>query len=175
MGTGRPQAFGSRPPGRPASATNRYIETSRFGHVRLDERRRSRSGTSDVSGGRRMACDRCHSVGSVEQPDNAVLLDITHGFGSQRFPFVGCDISNTDYSCDEATDTVTYQLDAIQTRTGDPLVVVGHDHPNRSRPLTLKEIASMREILVPEAAPYRTLIPDGAATDPTWPKAQQLE
>ncbi|MFP6685311.1 MAG: hypothetical protein VB934_11385, partial [Polyangiaceae bacterium] len=30
-----------------------------------------------------MACDRCHSVGDPAAPKNEVLLDITHGFGSE--------------------------------------------------------------------------------------------
>ena len=42
-----------------------------------------------------MACDRCHSVGDPNAPDNATLLDITHGFGSERFPLKACDVTMT--------------------------------------------------------------------------------
>lgn len=122
-----------------------------------------------------MACDRCHSVGEAENPDNQVLLDITHGFGSQRFPFDGCNVVNEDQSCDPDSDEVTYQLDAVQTRQGDPLVVVGHPFPQESRPLSLEEIARMRQVPVPAGAPFSTPTADDALTNRLWPPAQQLE
>ena len=118
-----------------------------------------------------MACDRCHSVGSADKPTNEVLLDITYGFGSERFPQEGCDVSNEDDSC-LGSDRTVYQLDAIQTRTGEPLVVVGHPDPIESRPLTLEEIGRMREVLVPESPLYSTPIPANALTDRRWPAAQ---
>ena len=122
-----------------------------------------------------MACDRCHTIGDPANPDNAVLLDITHGFGSERFPQEACDVTNDDESCDPATDWITYMLDAIQTREGEPLVIVGHPDPLESRPLTLEEIEAMRAILVPPDPPYSTPIPADALTNPKWPAAQQVE
>ena len=119
-----------------------------------------------------MACDRCHSVGDPASPDNQVLLDITFGFGSQRFPQQACDVTNADDSCDPVTDTKVYQLDRIQTHEGKPEVVVGHPDPIESRPLTLEEIEKMRNVTVPEGAPYKTVIAPDALTNPHWPKNQ---
>ena len=124
-----------------------------------------------------MACDRCHTVGDVESPDNLTLLDITHGFGSQRFMQEGCDVTNEDPSCDRSTDFTTYPLDAIQTKDGEPLVVVGHPDPIESRPLTLDEIDAMRKVVVPGDSPQHihTPIPEGAGSDPQWPAFQPVE
>lgn len=119
-----------------------------------------------------MACDRCHSVGDPAAPDNAVLLDITYGFGSERFPELACDVSNVELTCDPETDFTTYQLDAIQTREGEPLVVVGHPDPIESRPLTLDEIDRMRNVVVPDDPVISTPIPGDALTNPDWPFAQ---
>ncbi len=121
------------------------------------------------------ACDRCHSVGSADSPRNEVLLDLTHGFGTDRFLFEGCDVTNDETSCDPATDTTTYRLDAILDREGNPLVAVGHPEPQESRPLTLEEIQRMRAIVVDEDAPIRTEIPPDARTNPRWPFAQPVE
>jgi len=114
-----------------------------------------------------MACDRCHTVGDPAAPDNRVLLDITHGFGSQRFPFVG-----RQAACPTCPEEVIYQLDAVLAPNGDPLVVVPEDEPNASRPLTLEEIARMRSIVVTPAPEDRTPIPEGAVRDPTFPAAR---
>jgi len=122
-----------------------------------------------------MACDRCHTVGDPAAPDNEVLLDLTHGFGTQRFMFEACDVTNADDSCDPSTDVTTYALDAIQTRAGLPLVTVGHPDPQESRPLSLDEIARMRAVVVPADAEIRTEIPTNAHQDPTWPQAQNVE
>lgn len=123
-----------------------------------------------------MACDRCHSVGDADAPDNVVLLDITHGFGSERYPQEACDVTNMDESCDRDTDFKTYQLDALQTRTGLPLVVVGHPDPFESRPLTLEEITRMRQVVVePGAIGIDTPIASDALTNPFWPPAIQVE
>ena len=119
------------------------------------------------------ACDRCHPVADANAAPNQVLLDITWGFGSQRFPQRGCDVSNADLSCDPATDWTTYWLDAIQTRAGEPLVVVGHDDPRASRPLTLQEIDRMRAVVIPASHPRRTVIAPDAGTDPNWPAFSQ--
>ncbi len=119
-------------------------------------------------------CDRCHTVGDPAAPDNAVLLDVSYGFGTQRFPHKACDVSNEDPSCDPETDYITYWLDAIQTREGEPLVVVGHPDPMESRPLNLEEIDRMRQVIVPEEWPYRTEIPDDAATNVNWPSYPAL-
>ncbi|MBW2463399.1 MAG: cytochrome c3 family protein, partial [Deltaproteobacteria bacterium] len=122
-----------------------------------------------------MACDRCHSVGDPSAPDNAVLLDLTHGFGTDRFMEEACDVTNADDSCDPTTDVTTYRLDAIQTRTNESLVVVGHPDPMLSRPLNADEIMRMRTIVVAPDEEIRTEIPADAATDPWWPRAQNLE
>ena len=118
-----------------------------------------------------MACDRCHSVGSVASPDNEVLLVITHGFGSERYLYDACDITQPDARCEPGAATTTHRLDAIQTKEGEPLVVVGHEGEHVSRPLTLEEIQRMRRVLVPDGVPLMTDIPEDAATDPFWPKA----
>jgi len=122
-----------------------------------------------------MACDRCHSVGDPSAPDNAVLLDLTHGFGTDRFMEEACDVTNADESCDPATDVTTYRLDAIQTRMNENLVVVGHPDPMFSRPLDAEEIMRMRAIVVGPDEEIRTEIPADAATDPWWPRAQNVE
>ena len=117
-----------------------------------------------------MACDRCHTAGDPAAPTNEVLLDITHGYGSQRFPHVGCDVTNADTSCDPATDVVTYQLDAVQTKSHQPLVVVGHPDPNESRVLSQDEIARMRAIVVTgDEIGIKTPIAPDAVTNPNWP------
>jgi hypothetical protein len=124
-----------------------------------------------------MACDRCHTVGNIEAPDNEVLLDITHGFGSQRFPEEACDVTKPEEGCAPDTNRTTYLLDAIQTKDGEPLVVVGHPDPIESRPLTLEEIAKMRAVIVPGDSPehIHTPIPPGAESDPSWPPFQAVE
>ncbi len=98
-----------------------------------------------------MACDRCHSTGSAEDPDNRALLDLTHGFGSERFVVDG------------------RRLDAVIDRNGTALVVVGHPEPEPSAPLRLEEIGRMRAVVVPADAPWSTDIPEGADADPSWP------
>jgi hypothetical protein len=119
-----------------------------------------------------MACNRCHSEGDSASPQNAVLLDLSHGFGTMRFPFEACDVTNGDDSCSPETDVTMYPLDAIQTRAGLPLVVAA---PRGARPLSLEEVARMRAVVVPVDTPIRTDIPPGAARDPSWPRAQQVE
>jgi len=117
------------------------------------------------------ACDRCHTVGDPAAPDNAALLDITHGFGSQRFPYTGCDVTNADDTCDEVLDTMLYQRDAVIDAAGNPLVVIGQ--PNNgltpARPLTLEEIDAMRAVTVEAQTP----VPEGAESDPSFPGAPQ--
>ena len=116
-----------------------------------------------------MACDRCHSVGDPVEPDNRVLLDITHGFGSQRFPYVSYEV------CDACDEPYTYQLDAVIDADGQSQVVVGHDYPAVSRPLTLEEIAAMRAIVVDPAPPFVTPIPPDAATNPAFPASRPMD
>ena len=70
---------------------------------------------------------------------------------------------------------MTYQLDAVLTRDGKPLVAVGHPDPMESRPLNLDEIKRMRDVVVPANAPYRTEIPADAKTNVRWPFAQKME
>ncbi|MEW5847414.1 MAG: hypothetical protein AB2A00_01325 [Myxococcota bacterium] len=121
-----------------------------------------------------MACDRCHSVETTENPVNNVLLDLTYGFGTQRFLQQACDIQNEDPSCDPATDFTTYPLDAVQTREGQSLVVVGHPVPNLSRPLSLDEIDRMRSVVLPRGTYLETPCPNNAATDLAWPQPMRL-
>ena len=116
-----------------------------------------------------MACDRCHSSGSTAAPTNQVLLDITFGFGSDRYLFDACDIEVQGTRCEPGAASKTYRMDAIQTREGKPLVVVGHEGAEVSRPLTLEEIQRMRDILVPDDALLSTEIPEDANTNPFWP------
>jgi hypothetical protein len=121
-----------------------------------------------------MACDRCHSVGSEAAPTNEALLDVTHGFGTERFPFTACDVTNVDNSCGE-NDQTTYQMDAILNRAGESLVAVGHDEPAVSRVLTLDEISRMRAVVVDVDEPIRTAPPPDGGPDPTWPYAQPFD
>ena len=121
-----------------------------------------------------MACDRCHNKGDPDAPDNEVLMDLTHGFGTERFLQEACDVTNDIEGCGEDDRTI-YAVDAIQTRDGEPLVVVGHPDPQESRPLTLEEISAMRAVQVPENAPYVTPIPEDALTNPNWPAAIRME
>lgn len=116
-----------------------------------------------------MACDRCHSVGSTTNPTNQILLDMTYGFGTDRYLYDACDITIEGTRCAPGAATITHRMDAIQTRDGTPLVVVGHEGEYVSRPLTLDEIQRMKDILVPDDAPISTEIPEDAATNPFWP------
>jgi hypothetical protein len=109
-----------------------------------------------------MACDRCHSVGSAENPKNKALLDLTFGYGTRRVGEYACDVTNEDDSCKEPEDYTTYQLDAVQTRDGKPLVVVGHSTPEESRVLSTEEIERMKKVVVPDWAPFKTDIPNEA-------------
>ena len=115
-----------------------------------------------------MACDRCHQV---EDTDNKVLLDITHGFGSNRYPYVGACMPKDHPECDPDTGKMVYMLDRVITDDGEPLVVIGHPDPIESRVLTMDEIQAMRDVIVPkEKAIYTTDMIEGAANDHTWPK-----
>ncbi len=116
-----------------------------------------------------MACDRCHSVGNSQNPSNAVLLDMTYGFGTDRYLYDACDITEEGTRCEPGAPTMTHRMDAIQTRDGRPLVVVGHEGDYVSRPLTLEEIQRMRDIIVPDDALLSTEIPEDASTNPFWP------
>ena len=109
-----------------------------------------------------MACDRCHSTGNETAPDNQILLDITHGFGSKRFPY-------------EAPHFLTgqphtYYLDAIQSKDGLPLTVMEHHGTFKARPLNQQEIQAMRRIVVSPKDWPPTPIPPDAATNPDWPQ-----
>ncbi|MCA9516705.1 MAG: hypothetical protein KC635_17305, partial [Myxococcales bacterium] len=116
------------------------------------------------------ACDRCHSAGSAAAPSNEALLDVAHGFGSARFDVTACAVDDAGprTGC-EAEDT--YHLDAVVTRDGAPLVVMGHPYPNASRPLTLEEIGAMRAVEVEATTP----VPEDARTNPAWPAARAVE
>jgi hypothetical protein len=80
-----------------------------------------------------MRCDRCHTVAG--DPDNAALLDVVMGFGSDRY--LETDGAGT-----------TYRLDQIQTQDHEPTVAVGHDEPQVSGPLTPEVVARMRAVVV---------------------------
>ncbi len=127
-----------------------------------------------------MACDRCHTVGgTADDPDNEVLLDITHGYGSNRFPEEGCNVFNESVndSCGPE-DRFTYQLDQVTTKEGSPLVVVGHPDPIMARVLTPDEVQGMRAVVLDpdDVAPfYKTKIPDNAFTNDKWPVNNQCE
>lgn len=97
------------------------------------------------------SCDRCHPRGDdpAAEPDNAVLLDLTYGFGTERFVFEG------------------YRLDAIQTREHDPLVTLDETD---NRPLSAEDIDAMLQHWLPSDTP-ETEIPEDAATNPRWPSA----
>ena len=125
-----------------------------------------------------MACVRCHTVGDPANPENTILLDITHGYGSQRYPFEACDVSNTDPSCDPETDVTTYQLDQLQTKAHEPLVVVGHPDPLESRILNAEEIQRMRDVVVTRDGSeigITTSIPADGLTNPAWPSYQRVD
>ncbi len=121
-----------------------------------------------------MACDRCHTQGDLADPDNKVLLDLTHGYGTERFVETGCDPTNDDESCGPE-DQRDYRLDAVHDLNHEAQVIVGHRYPSESRPLTADEINAMRAIVVPDDAPLSTEIPDAAATNPRWPAFKALE
>ena len=78
-----------------------------------------------------MKCSRCH----MEQGEgNKVELDVTLGFGSKRF-------------VEKDGNGKEWYLDQIQTRDFKPLVLVGHDQPKKSKPLseaTIKKMLSFR-------------------------------
>src|SRR5690606_39253672 len=69
----------------PGGAAPRFADAPRaFGQRAIDPhttRRRSAF----------MACDRCHTAGELDDPDNAALLDLTHGFGTPRYDVAACD------------------------------------------------------------------------------------
>lgn len=119
-----------------------------------------------------MACDRCHSVGDPAAPSNKVLLDLTHGFGTQRYPQQACDIEDAGMEgCVEGGPARTFQLDAVIAADGSSLVEMAPP----SRPLTLDEIDAMRAVTVPADAELSTPIPLGAGFEPGWPGPQNVE
>ncbi|MGB0591459.1 MAG: hypothetical protein ACPGU1_17435 [Myxococcota bacterium] len=122
-----------------------------------------------------MACDRCHTAGDESPPSNAALLDLTHGFGTQRFPREACDVTQGDGECPPGAPQTTYQLDAIQTQAGVPLIAPRDPSLDVERPLTLDEIEAMRAIKVPASAPIQTPIPSDATTNKSWPGPLNLE
>lgn len=113
-----------------------------------------------------MACDRCHSVGSQENPSNAALLDITHGFGSQRFIYNACELGK---SCADADDWVPYPLDALLDSEGKSLIARDPADGQAARPLTLGEIGRMRAIVLQGDEGWSTPVPPDARTNPAFP------
>jgi hypothetical protein len=47
------------------------------------------------------ACNRCHSEGSADAPDNVALLDLTFGHGTDRLVREVCDVVSGDLSCSD--------------------------------------------------------------------------
>lgn len=92
------------------------------------------------------ACERCHAT---PNGDNEALLDVTHGFGSERFVVSACDLA-VDPDCGPDAAPASYALDAVIDRAGAPLVNIGHQNV---RPLTLEEIARLRSVIVEAAEP----------------------
>ena len=91
-----------------------------------------------------MRCERCHTVPG--DAANAERFDQVVGFGTDRY-------IETD------GNGVNWRLDQVQTRDGEPTVLIGHDEPIKSRPLTLEEIERMRAV---EIEPEDCAIPEGA-------------
>ncbi len=120
-----------------------------------------------------MACDRCHSEGDAEAPDNEALLDLTHGFGTERFVVETCDVAAAP-GCEAGAPTKAHRLDAVQTRTGEALVVPATLGPEAARPLTFEEIGRMRAIGVPADAWPRTEPPQSSG-DTRWPRPVRVE
>ena len=81
-----------------------------------------------------MRCDRCHLIEGTHE--NADLVNITIGLGSDRY-------IETDGDGNE------YRLDQIIDENYDPLVLVGHDEPAVSQPLTKEIIERMLSVEVP--------------------------
>jgi hypothetical protein len=80
------------------------------------------------------ACDRCHPR---QDGSNAEAVAITAGFGSDRF--IVEDGQGRSLALDRLVDP----------DTGDRLVAVGHDEPERSRPLPAALVERMMGVQVP--------------------------
>lgn len=109
------------------------------------------------------ACNRCHSEGTSDTPDNAALLNLTFGHGTDRFVREVCDVVSGDGSCSD-DDRVLIRLDATRD-AGRPQVVVG---PPGATLLTDDDEARMRAVIVPVDAPI-SVPPPGSLDDRTWP------
>jgi hypothetical protein len=116
-----------------------------------------------------MACDRCHSIGTSDNPPNEALLDITHGFGSERFPYEACAVGET---CTDAVGRVTYQLDAVLQKNGESLIVSDPASVFGGTPLTMDEIEAMRAVVLDGSEGPSTPIPAGARSDPGFPASR---
>jgi hypothetical protein len=81
-----------------------------------------------------MRCDRCHMVQDTHE--NAETVNVTIGLGSDRY-------IETDGAGNQ------YRLDQILDEDYEPLVLVGHDEPSVSRPLTKEIIERMLSVEVP--------------------------
>ena len=78
-----------------------------------------------------MRCERCHTVpGDAE---NAERFDQVVGFGTDRYIEVD-------------GNGAGWRLDQVQTRDGEPTVLIGHEGEYKSRPLNLEEIERMRAV-----------------------------
>lgn len=80
-----------------------------------------------------MRCQRCHTLPG--DAANAERFDQVVGFGTDRYV-------ETD------GDGQEWRLDQVQDRDGEAVVLIGHDNPVSSRPLSLETIERMRSVEV---------------------------
>ena len=78
-----------------------------------------------------MRCERCHTVPG--DAANAERFDQVVGFGTDRYIEVD-------------GNGMGWRLDQVQTRDGEPTVLIGHEGEYKSRPLNLEEIERMRAV-----------------------------
>lgn len=98
------------------------------------------------------ACKTCHTSttdGPDGLPENHRRLDLTHGFGTDRFVVEVCDVTAPPTAdtlpCAPGSPSTLVRLDAALDPDGTPAVFIGH---GASRPLTLDEIERMRAVRV---------------------------
>jgi hypothetical protein len=144
----------------PSMPSERLFFTARNGDGELtvdNEARRSRRG--EIGHGQRafhphtirrwspwMRCDRCHQA--PDDPDNLAHFNQAVGYGTDKYLETGKWRATANMSLDDAV-TKTWRLDRIQDpETHEPTVLVGHDEPQRSRPLSAEMIARMWAVVV---------------------------
>ncbi len=82
-----------------------------------------------------MRCDRCHLVEGTHS--NQEQFNLTVGFGTDRY-------------ITEDGDGNEYRLDQLLTPDYEPTVLVGHNQPETSHPLTQEIIERMQAVEVPD-------------------------